>query len=121
MTAANPPHRDRRGLTYCRWGCGRVVRWTITDNGKRLPVDPDPIDSAEYEDGNVAAYLDGVETWRSRVLRRGEQPAGVEKRYMPHFASCASSARPKASSGELPAGVILLDAVRARRKETRRP
>lgn len=63
--------------------CQASVIWAFTPMGKRMPLDPEP--NAE---GNTAAYRDGTGRWRARVLRTGEQPAGYERLYMPHFATC---------------------------------
>lgn len=108
--------RDHRGLDRCPWGCGRVVRRTFTAHGRLMYVDPDPVDSTEHRDGNVACYLNGVETWRSRALRKDEQPASFERRFMPHIVTCSSSRKPGPSPADLPAGVIHISAARARRQ-----
>lgn len=64
-------------------GCHARIAWARTPLNKSMPIDPTP-----NPDGNVAAYRDGTGRWRARVLRAGEQPAGYERRYMPHFATC---------------------------------
>lgn len=108
--------RDHRGLERCPWGCGRVVRRTITERGRLMYVDADPVDSTEHRDGNVAAFLNSVDTWRSRQLRKDEQPAHLEKRFMPHVVTCPSQKKPAPSPADLPAGVTHISAARARRR-----
>lgn len=107
MTA---PRRDLRGLVRCPWGCGQIVRRTVNSNGKRIYVDPDP-----HPDGNQAAWLDAQQTWRSRQLRKNEQPAGYERRFMPHIATCPATQQTQLPI-PLPAGVIDLAARRERRR-----
>jgi hypothetical protein len=46
--------------------------------GSRMPLDPEP-----NPDGNVV-LRDGY----AHVLRKDEQPAAGEHRFMPHFATC---------------------------------
>jgi hypothetical protein len=102
--AVTAPRPDELGR--CR-ACRRQVFWAVTTKGGRMPLDPDP-----HEHGNVAAYRTGTGGWRCRVLRADEDPAGFERRYMPHFATCHAL---PSSAKWLPAGVASLPAARARR------
>lgn len=68
--------------TTCK-RCGQRVNWAITRKGKRMPVDPQP-----DPEGNLAVHRDGKGEFRARVLVDGEEPAGYERRCMPHFATC---------------------------------
>jgi hypothetical protein len=75
-----------------RWvcyDCRAPVTWAVTEAGKRMPLDPQP-----NADGNQAAYKDGTGGWRTRQLKAGEEPYRHEKRYMPHFATCAKREKP---------------------------
>ena len=68
--------------------CHAPVLWALTPLNKRMPLNPAPDPG-----GNVAAYRDGTGRLRCRVLRKDEQPAGYERRYMPHFATCPACAK----------------------------
>ncbi|WP_329492438.1 hypothetical protein OG618_37325 (plasmid) [Kitasatospora sp. NBC_01246] len=102
---------SRQGLGLCR-RCLATVRRTITRAGVLQLVDTDP-----HEGGNVVAYCDGTGTWRSRVPTAELPQAPHERRFMPHAATCAATARPPAPAPEqarLPEGVASLDAHRRR-------
>lgn len=103
--------RDPRGLGRCPWGCGRIVRHSVNGNARTIWLDPDP-DPA----GNQAAYLDGTGTWRSHQLRRNEDPAGHERRYMPHIATCPARRQQQLPIPVLPPGVADLAAARRARR-----
>jgi len=51
-----------------------------------------PLNAAPVPDGNVAAYQSQPGRWLARVLRKGQEPEGWEKRYTPHFATCSDPA-----------------------------
>lgn len=66
--------------------CGQGIRWTITAAGRRQAVDADPNPA-----GNIAAYRDGVGTYRSRGLTVDRPNVETyERRYMPHAATCTA-------------------------------
>ncbi|MFJ4009420.1 hypothetical protein [Streptomyces sp. NPDC090026] len=77
--------------------CHRTVRWTLTEAGRRLAVDPTP-----NPDGNTAVWRDGTGTWRSRRPTTDLPLTGWERLHMPHPATCPARQTP------LPAGVIRL-------------
>ena len=65
--------------------CGAAVIWTTTHNGKRMPVDAEPV-----EDGNVRLRQEG-----DRVVAEypGKEHPGLfddvdRARYVSHFATC---------------------------------
>lgn len=72
--------------------CGAPITWAITEKGRRMPLDRDPV-----PDGNVViTELAGVRSPggmipRVHVLHKDENPPG--QRYKAHFATCPS--RPK--------------------------
>lgn len=70
--------------------CGAKVLWTITESGKRMPVDFDP-----HPEGDVqltrGADEHGAPAWRSRYVRRGEPRPAVTRRS--HFATCPHASR----------------------------
>ena len=65
--------------------CGHPIVWVITDaNGRRMPLDPEPV-----ADGNV--WVDRIEGG-SRVvmvaLHADAVPRSIALRYQSHFVSC---------------------------------
>lgn len=66
--------------------CNAPMRWCVTTNGRRMPLDYEPDES-----GNVICeYQDGVLI--GRVLTKGDpRPPGIA--FMPHFATCAKRPR----------------------------
>lgn len=72
-------------LEPCPTGCGTAVLWTVTEHGRRMPVEAEP-----HEAGNQAVYRTGPGTWRSRSLDGADArpPDPWEHRYRPHIATC---------------------------------
>jgi hypothetical protein len=80
------------GVSHCP-SCFNRIRWAITVNGKRQPLNADP-----DERGNIAVYTDGTGTLRARVLTTERSTLEHhEWRAMPHVATCAGP-RPKVYS-----------------------
>lgn len=93
--------------------CGAAVHLTITEAGRRLPVDarPDP-------EGTTAVYRDGTGTWRSRRPTAELPLAGWERLHKPHVATCGGGRGRTAAvrpARVLPEGVVDLAARRSRR------
>ena len=74
----------------CR-GCGAPVRWVTTEKGRRMPLDPEPV---EVDAINAAR---GLFVIRPGLLGEGERviavtPGFVEESrepvYISHFATC---------------------------------
>lgn len=96
------------GLGRCH-DCRQPIRWSLTVAGRRQALNPD-----EDPTGNIAAYLDGMSTWRSRVPTAERPIETYEKPFTPHVATCPLG--PKAiSPNQLPAGVASLAAHRRNR------
>jgi len=67
----------------CR-SCRMPIRWVVTQNGKRMPLDPVP-----DPEGNV--WIEGMENGVPKVqvaLTAADVPANVPIRYVSHFVSC---------------------------------
>lgn len=62
----------------CR-SCGAPVVWGVTEKGRRMPLDAEPVAWGNIE-------LD-EESGRLRVLA-GDEPRLSGKRYISHFATC---------------------------------
>ncbi|NJP93937.1 hypothetical protein HCN51_31635 [Nonomuraea sp. FMUSA5-5] len=87
-------------LKPCPHGCGALVLITITEHGRRMPVEATP-----DETGNQAVYRTATGTWRSRSLDGADARRLDlwEHRYRPHVATCTHRAVQQAIPG-LPAG-----------------
>ncbi|NUP19040.1 MAG: hypothetical protein HOZ81_23705 [Streptomyces sp.] len=78
--------------------CGERIRWTVTVAGRRQAVNAEPNPA-----GNIAAYVDGVGTLRSRSLSADRPNVETyERRYMPHIATCTAPPRPGRSGRGAP-------------------
>jgi hypothetical protein len=73
----------RRRLSTCRW-CQAPIRWTITEKGHHLPIDPHPV-----TDGNL--ILDrSVAGPRVRAIRPGDKVGPTQLRWVAHAVTCTS-------------------------------
>lgn len=95
----------KTGLGTCG-ACLQPIRWSITAAGKRQALNPEPDDT-----GNVAAYCDGLGTWRARVPTTELPQASHERTFMPHAATCTATKRDRPQH-QMPAGVTSLTARR---------
>lgn len=88
----NERRRDRaakapgvpRDVGACRSdNCRAAIRWGVTVDGKRIPVDvaPDPA-------GNLVRVMVARNDWRIRVLAEGEVPPPGTHRWTSHYATC---------------------------------
>lgn len=64
-------------MSTCR-SCGAEIIWALTDSGKRMPVDAEPV-----EGGNLRLIPDG-DVVRVEVVMGG----GAPLQHRPHFATC---------------------------------
>ena len=77
---------------FCR-SCFQPIRWVETENGKRMPLDPDPVPG-----GNVIIDREGVGQAPPvvRVLSSaGQTMIGFDAElltYVSHFATCPNAA-----------------------------
>jgi hypothetical protein len=65
--------------------CRQPVRWVITEEGRRIEIDPDPVD----DDGNVVPVVVDGHT-RARILTGAELPADGPA-YRRHVSTCPES------------------------------
>lgn len=77
--------RDNTGR--CR-GCQAPMTWALTDRGKGIPLDPDPV-----PDGNLVQAGENADDGRMivRYLAKGEEPEPGVARYKTHFATCENA------------------------------
>lgn len=75
-------------MATCR-SCGASIVWTLTDSGKRMPVDAEPTDGGNVflwrKDGEVRAMVLGALDTVRTELDNG-------KRYTSHFVTCPDAA-----------------------------
>lgn len=72
-------------MSTCR-SCGAPVTWAITASGKRMPVDPEPV-----EGGNVVlhpALVPGGSPTATVMPPTDDDPPPVFPRHLSHFATC---------------------------------
>jgi len=69
------------GEAKCRW-CGKPMKWADTEKGKKIPLDPDPVDNGNIE------LVNGI----ARVVGQSDNPADI--RHISHFATCESPFNP---------------------------
>jgi len=98
---------SRHGLSTCS-RCKQAIRWSITEAGKRQPLNPEPDPT-----GNVVARLGAGAVWHSRVPTADLPRAAFERRFKPHAATCTTDQPvqeplPLAVEQPLPAGVASL-------------
>lgn len=70
-------------MSVCR-SCGKPIKWIELKSGKKMPVDPDPFELWEAEEG------DTVVTERGDVIKYDkDKHAGNEAEvYVSHFSTC---------------------------------
>jgi hypothetical protein len=73
-----------RADAECR-SCHAPIRWVITAaNGKRMPLDPDPVSDGNMWVDHIEAGLPVMEV----ALSGDGVPANVPLRYVSHFVTC---------------------------------
>lgn len=79
--------------TTCR-ACGQPIRWVITEGGRRIALDPDPVDGGNI----VPIYVE--DRLRARVLTGTELPHEGPA-WRRHSAACPESAEARARRARL--------------------
>lgn len=76
--------RPNPDLSACRY-CGEMILWVVTDkNGKKMPLDPDPV-----EDGNVIKVRKADNG--DKIVHMLHRDETTDKpRYKSHWATCAN-------------------------------
>lgn len=81
--------------------CKAPITWTLTENGKRMPIDAEPVAEGNIEIvGETRRHLadGGTETTPViRVLKKGEGDTlpglSAPSRYVSHFATCPDAGK----------------------------
>lgn len=74
-------------MAKCR-SCQAKIVWAITENGKKMPIDPTPVrDGNVIKTGNRVDGLEEVHVISSRDVMEDDQRA----RYTAHFATCPNA------------------------------
>jgi len=86
-------------LSRCR-SCGEPILWTITTNGKRMPVDAEPvvaprgfrIDETLLDEAQMGFNEDDLKPGKDLLATFTADPAKDEKLYVSHFSTCPDAA-----------------------------
>lgn len=71
-------------LAHCR-SCDAPIIWTLTTNGKRMPVDADPVIAAR------GFRLDDEVEGPDPIARYIGNPSAGERLFVSHFSSCPNA------------------------------
>jgi len=82
-------------VSRCR-SCGEPIIWTITTNGKRMPVDAEPvparrgfrIDETVLDDAQMGFNNDDLRPGKDILATFTAEPARDERLYQSHFSTC---------------------------------
>lgn len=85
-------------LSRCR-SCGDPIIWTITTNGKRMPVDTDPvvaprgfrIDETLLDEAQMGFNEDDLKPGKDILATFTADPGAGELLYQSHFATCPNA------------------------------
>lgn len=78
------PTHDGPEVADCR-SCGAEIIWTVTERGKRMPVDAEP-----RPDGNIRLEQSTAGAPLTAVYSRASL-LSMEERHTSHFATCPQS------------------------------
>lgn len=86
-------------LSRCR-SCDAPIVWTITQNGKRMPVDAEPVVAPRGFRIDETLLDDPQQGFNDEDLRPGKEllatftaePANGERLYQSHFSTCPDAA-----------------------------
>ena len=86
--------RSSSNAGHCQ-SCGQAVRWTVTVNGRRMPLDPLP-----HPRGNVELRPLGSQL-TAFVHANSELPLQVDRAYRAHAATCPNRRPPTAAPAKV--------------------
>lgn len=67
--------------------CGASIVWVVTATGKRMPIDPQPVEGGNLElEGNRGGHV-------ARYVKPEQGGLFGRPRYVSHFASCPHAAQ----------------------------
>lgn len=86
-------------LSQCR-SCEAPIIWTITTNGKRMPVDADPvliprgfrIDETQLDEAQMGFNNEDLRPGKDILATFTAEPGAGELLYQSHFATCPDAA-----------------------------
>jgi hypothetical protein len=74
-------------LTARCGSCQQEIRWVTTENGRYMPLDPQPT-----KDGNVVKVAsDAPNEALAHVLRKDEEPPVGTQRFTAHWVTCPNA------------------------------
>jgi hypothetical protein len=100
MGARGEKRRLRVKLSRCR-SCEEPIIWTITTNGKRMPVDAEPvvaargfrIDETLLDEAQMGFNEDELRPGKDVLATFITEPQPGELLYLSHFATCPNAAQ----------------------------
>ena len=78
-------------MSTCK-GCGALIDWIATTEGKYMPVDPEPVFIIEG-DGLDHFVTDEGAVLLGRRARLEEERSGLEVAFVPHWKTCPDAGR----------------------------
>ncbi len=76
----------------CR-SCRQPVRWVETTTGRKMPLDPEPVEDGNVVETDVLHEGTSLERVIVRVLALGTPPPPDRLLYRSHFATCPNAAQ----------------------------
>jgi hypothetical protein len=83
---------DPMKLAWCR-GCGAPIVWTVTANGKRMPVDAYPIVASQGFRLQEEVLDVALQYSEQLIATFTVAPGSGERLYISHFSTCPDAAR----------------------------
>lgn len=71
-------------MATCR-SCGAEIQWMETENGKKMPVDPEPLRWGDLKNGDVAVNFHGRTRKKNKHMRENGDW------FLSHFATCPNA------------------------------
>jgi len=76
--------QDPRRQTTCK-SCGASVYWAETKNGKRMPLDAEPVNNGQW----LLFFNERLQILKTRKVTKNDDP--YQNRYDSHFATCPNA------------------------------
>ena len=88
------PPRTEAPIAQCR-SCGADIIWVITQNGAKMPLDPEPSPEGRFVKVRVVRGMGGKTEFHVRSLKNSELEGNTKHLYASHFQTCPFADRHK--------------------------